>query len=187
MYYELEVKSHVRVPPTKFSADIKKSVLESLKERFENFVSKEMGAVVGVTEISDIGDGVIIPGDGAAYYATRFKILTFKPEMQEVIMGKISDITDFGAFLDMGALDGMVHIGQAMDDFVSFSKTNVLTGKESKKVLKTGDKCRARIIAVSFKESNNPKIGLTMRQNRLGNLIWIDEELKEEKKNIKEK
>ena len=187
MYYEIEVKSHVRVPPSKFSDDIKKSVLDSLKAGFEGKVGKELGAVVAVTDIVEIGDGVIIPGDGAAYYNTKFKILAFKPEMQEVILGKVSDITDFGAFLDMGALDGMVHIGQTMDDFVSFSKSNFLTGKETKKVLKTGDKCRARIIAISFKEANNPKIGLTMRQNRLGNFNWIEEEIKREEKVVKVK
>ncbi len=180
MYYEVEVKSHVRVPPNKFSKDTKESILASIKERYDGVVTKELGAVIGVTDVARIGEGVIIPGDGAAYYDTTFKLLTFKPEMQELVLGKISEITDFGAFMDMGALDGMIHISQTMDDFVSFSKSNVLTGKESKRNLKVGDKCRARIIAVSFKEAGNPKIGLTMRQSRLGNLQWIDEELKKE-------
>ncbi|HLC55031.1 MAG TPA: DNA-directed RNA polymerase [Candidatus Nanoarchaeia archaeon] len=181
MYYEVEVKSHVRVPPNKFSNDTKESILASIKERYDGIVTKELGAVIGITDITKIGEGVIIPGDGAAYYDTSFKVLTFKPEMQEMVLGKISEITDFGAFMDMGALDGMIHISQTMDDFVSFSKSNVLTGKESKRSLKANDKCRARIIAVSFKEAGNPKIGLTMRQPRLGNLQWVEEELKKEK------
>src|SRR3989344_9454204 len=155
MYYEVEVKSHIRVPPNKFSEDTKKSIMESIRDRFESFVSKELGAVLAVTYIVEIGDGIIIPGDGAAYYATKFKLLTFKPELQEMMLGKIRDITDFGAFIDMGALDGMIHVSQTMDDFVSFSKSNVLMGKESKRALKVGDRCRARIIAISFKEINN--------------------------------
>ena len=195
MYYEVEVQSHVRVSPNKFSEDTEKSIMASIRERYDGVVTKELGAVIGVTEVTKVGEGVIIPGDGAAYYDTTFKLLTFKPEMQEMILGRITDITDFGAFIDMGALDGMIHISQTMDDFVSFSKSNVLTGKESKRSLKVGDKCRARIIAVSFKEAGNPKLALTMRQSRLGNLAWIDEELKketavpekEEKKKGKEK
>ncbi|MBR9690813.1 DNA-directed RNA polymerase, partial [Candidatus Woesearchaeota archaeon] len=39
----------------------------------------------------------------------------------------------------------------------------------------------ARIIAVSYKEVDNPKIGLTMRQDSLGKLEWI-QELAEKKK-----
>lgn len=182
MYYEVEVRGHIRVPPSLFKEDLKECITKSINEKYEGLISKEFGAVIAVTEIVGIGEGVIIPGDGAAYYDTRFKILTFKPELQEVILGKVSDITDFGAFIDMGALDGMIHISQTMDDFVSFSKANVLTGKESKKVLKVGDKVRARIIAVSYKDLTNPKIGLTMRQPRLGAEHWIEEEVKKEEK-----
>lgn len=178
MFYELEVKSHIRLPPTKFGEDTKKAVLEQLKEQFENYTSQELGLVIGVVEIVSIGDGIIIAGDGAAYYETDFKLITFKPELQEIVLGKITDITDFGAFINIGIIDGMIHVSQTMDDYVSFSKSNVLTGKESKKSLKVGDRCRARIIAVSFKDIANPKIGLTMRQPALGAEQWIDDDLK---------
>ncbi len=182
MFYEIEVKSHIRVPPNKFNEDTKKAILETLNQDFEGYISKELGAVLAVSEISDIGEGVIISGDGAAYYETTFKVFTFKPELQEVILGKINDITDFGAFIDIGPLDGMIHVSQTMDDFVSFSKSNVLTGKESKKVLKVGDQCKARIIAVSYKDPKSPKIGLTMRQAFLGALPWLKQEKKKPKK-----
>ena len=59
-----------------------------------------------------------------------------------------------------------------MQNFVSFSKDKVLQGKESKNVLKIADKCRAKIIAVSYKDLSHPKIGLTMRQKNLGNVEW---------------
>ncbi len=78
----------------------------------------------------------------------------------------------------------MIHISQTMDDFVSFNKEKTLAGKESKKVLKIGDKCRARIIATSYKDPTNPKLGLTMRQTGLGKLEWIEEKL-EQKKTVK--
>ena len=185
MFYEIEVKGHVRVPPTSFKEDTKEAVLKRLNQEYENYVSKDLGIVVGVSEVGEIGEGVIVPGDGAAYYETTFKLITFRPELQEVVFGKITDITDFGAFIEIGPIDGMIHVSQTMDDFVSFSKSNVLTGKETKRVLKVGDQCKARIIAISYKEPTNPKIGLTMRQPSLGNLKWIEEDLK--KKDRQEK
>lgn len=187
MFYETQVKSHVRVSPTLFKTDTKKAIFQELTKKFENFVSPELGIVIGITEILDVREGIIVPGDGAAYYDTTYRILTFKPEMQEIILGNISDITEFGAFMDIGPIDGMIHVSQTMDDYVNFSKTNVLTGKETKKVLKVGDKCRARVVAISYKDITNPKIGLTMRQPMLGNLNWIKEELKKEKEVVKKK
>jgi len=182
MFYEAELKSHIRVPPTSFKEDVKKSVMGELNRKFENFVSKEVGVAIAVSEVLSIGDGIIIPGDGAAYYDTRFKLLVYKPELHEVVLGTVSEITDFGAFMNIGPLDGMIHISQTMDDFVNFSKSNVLTGKESKRTLKVSDHCRARIIAISFKDLNNPKLGLTMRQPGLGNVKWSEEDLKKSKK-----
>lgn len=182
MFYEIETETHVRVSPDFFNVDEKEAILKRLNEQFEGYISKDLGFVIGINEIKKVGDGVIIPGDGAAYYKTTFTLFTYKPELQEVILGRISDITDFGAFIDIGVSDGMIHIGQTMDDFVSFSKSNVLTGKESKKVLKIKDRCKARIIAVSFKEINNPKIGLTMRQAQLGALHWLEQEKKKKAK-----
>ena len=108
-------------------------------------------------------------------------------EGQEVALGIVRDIADFGVFITIGPLDGMIHISQTMDDYVSFSKDKVLVGTESKRTLKVGDLCRARIIAVSFKEANNPRIGLTMRQPFLGKLEWADEEpIKKPVKEVKE-
>tara|TARA_Y100000310_G_C20659274_1_gene803760 strand:+ start:695 stop:1276 length:582 start_codon:yes stop_codon:yes gene_type:complete len=185
MFYELEVRSHIRVPPTEFGDNTKNAILKSLNKEFENYVTKDLGAVVGVTEVINVGEGIIIPGDGAAYYDTLFKVVTFRPEINEIAMGKITEISEFGAFMAIGPIDGMIHISQTMNDFVSFSTSNALTGKESNKILKVGEICRAKIIAASYKDLSNPKIGLTMRQHRLGALKWIKEEITKEKKSKK--
>ena len=68
-----------------------------------------------------------------------------------------------------------------MDDFVSFSKSDTLSGKSSKRILKNGDLCLARIVAISHK-GNEPKIGLTMRQPGLGKIEWIKEDAIKRKK-----
>ena len=58
------------------------------------------------------------------------------------------------------------------------SKEKVLVGKETKRTLKINDICRARVIAVSYKDVANPKLGLTMRQIGLGKQEWYEEEKK---------
>ncbi|MBU1705003.1 MAG: DNA-directed RNA polymerase [Nanoarchaeota archaeon] len=184
MFYKIELQDHIRVPPDLFDLDIEEAVLKRIKRKFDGFISKELGVVIDVSEVNRIGEGVIIPGDGASYYDVGFSALTFRPELQEVVVGKIKDIADFGAFITLGPIEGMIHISQTMDDFVSFSKDKVLSGKESKKTLRVNDTCRARLIAVSYKDVSNPKLGLTMRQPGLGRVDWIEDEFagkKEEK------
>lgn len=175
MFYKTQIEDHIRVSPELFEKSLKEAILEQIKTEYTGYISKDFGIVIDVSDIVELDEGVIIPGDGAPYYNVKFNILTFKPEMQEVIPGQIKDIVDFGAFITMGPIEGMIHVSQTMDDFVSFSKDKTLLGKESKKVLKIGDKCRARIIAISYKDVTNPKLGLTMRQENLGKIEWIEE------------
>ena len=176
MFYKVEVKDHVRVPPRFFAFEVNEAVLKAVKQKYEGLIDQNLGVVIDVANVKEIGEGIIIPGDGASYYDTTFELLTFQPEMQEVCTGKIKDIADFGAFITLGPIDGMIHISQTMDDFVSFAKDKTLSGRDSKKALRVTDSCRARVIAVSFKDVTNPKIGLTMRQPGLGKLEWIEAE-----------
>jgi DNA-directed RNA polymerase subunit E' len=175
MFYEVLVTDHVRVEPNKFGMDTDEAVRAQLEESFSGFQDKDIGTVVAVLDVSEVKEGIIIPGDGAAYYESTFKLIVFKPELQELVYGTIEEITNFGAFISMGPIRGMIHISQTMDDFVSFSDTGVLTGKDGKKNLVQGDKCIARIVAISYK-GEEPKIGLTMRQPGLGKLDWVKAE-----------
>ena len=175
MFYKVKVRDYIRVPPNMFNVGKNEAILSNVKSTYKTYISKDVGFIVAVIGVSSVKEGIIVPGDGAAYYDTEFELLTFKPEMNELVYGKVRDITDFGAFLDLGGAEGMVHISQSMEDFVSFSKEKVLQGKKSSQSLKVGDKCKARIIAISYKDINNPKIGLTMRQEGLGKIEWLDE------------
>jgi DNA-directed RNA polymerase subunit E' len=175
MFYLTEVEDYIRVEPKLFGLPTVEAIEKQLTDIYSEYYEEELGRVVTVIEILNVGEGVIIPGDGAAYYNTRFKVLAWKPELQELVFGEISEITNFGAFINMGVMKGMIHIGQTMDDYVSFSKSNTLTGKASKRSLKTGDLCLARIVAISHR-GDEPKIGLTMRQPGLGKIEWIKED-----------
>jgi DNA-directed RNA polymerase subunit E' len=172
MFYKVEIKDHIRVPPMYFGDQLEEAVGKSIRQKYEGLIDPTMGIVIDVADVTTVGEGTIIAGDGASYFETVFNIIVFKPELQEIVVGRIKDITDFGAFITLGPIEGMIHISQTMDDFVSFSKEKVLTGRDSKHVIKVGDVCRARVVAVSFKEVTNPKIGLTMRQSGLGKPEW---------------
>jgi len=183
MFYEALVTDYVRVEPSKFGMNTDEAVRAQLEESYSGFQDKDIGTVVAVLDVTEVNEGIIIPGDGAAYYKSTFKLIIFKPELQELVYGTIEEITNFGAFINLGAIRGMIHISQTMDDFVSFSDTGVLTGKDGKKVLAQGDKCMARIVAISYK-GEEPKIGLTMRQPGLGKLDWIKAESDKSEKKV---
>lgn len=185
MFYEVLVTDHIRVEPNKFGMDTDDAVRTQLEESYASFQDKDIGTVVAVLDVLEVKEGIIIPGDGAAYYESTFKLIVFRPELQEIVYGTIEEITNFGAFIDLGVIRGMIHISQTMDDFVSFSDSGVLSGKNGKKNLVQSDKCIARIVAISYK-GEEPKIGLTMRQPGLGKIDWIKAEKENAENQLKQ-
>lgn len=190
MYAMVKVEDTVRVIPEKFGEDLDKVVEEIVQKTFEGTMRKNHGIIVVANNINAVGDGQVIHGDGAMYQKVEFDALVFKPQLQEVVDAVVCEIVEFGAFCHIGPLDALIHMSQIMNDYVEVDSENeIITGKEKKQVLKTGDSVRARVVAVSLNElsARESKIGLTMRQPALGAHEWLKEPKEEKKKEDKKK
>lgn len=184
MYLVSKIEDTVRIPPSRFEDPLENVAVEILNESYVGKIDKKLGLMVTVNEIEELGTGKVIMGDGAAYHDVLFTALFFKPELHEIVEGEVIEITEFGAFIRIGPMDGLVHVSQVTDDYINYDgKRGALIGKESKKSLEEGNKVRARIVALSLKgkSSKETKIGLTMRQPGLGRMEWIDEEKNKKK------
>jgi len=180
MFSLITVEDIVRIPPEKFNQALESVTYEELKARYEGIIRKEYGFVVAVVDMRVSPVGKIIPGDGATYHTVSFILLSYLPEVQEVVEGEVVEVEDFGAFVRVGPIDALLHVSQVIDDFVSYDeRQGALLAKESGRVLKQGDIIRTRITVVSFtKGEASGKVGLTMRQPFLGKLEWIEQDLK---------
>ncbi len=190
MYYISKIEDTVRIPPSRFEENREDVAIETLNEKYNGVLDNELGLLVSVTSIDELGQGKLIMGDGAAFHKVIFNAIFYKPEQQEIIEGEVIEIAEFGAFVRMGPMDGLVHVSQVTNDYISYdNKNGALRAKESNKVLEEGDQVRARIVALSIKGKSikNSRIGLTMRQNDLGKLEWIEEQKRKEKNKAKKK
>jgi DNA-directed RNA polymerase subunit E' len=179
VFYKTKIVDKVRVPPKKLGGNLKESLLEICREDFEGRIKDEYGVIIAITGIGKIGDGHVIPGDGAAYYESEIEMLTYKPHIQEVVRGTITEVTEFGAFVRIGPIEGLIHVSQLMDDYINYdSKLPGFVGKKTDKKIVVDDNILARIVTISLKgDVSSSKIGLTMRQPFLGKPEWerIDE------------
>jgi len=177
MYKKMKLKGVARIEPDHLGEPLEAAVDRSLRDKYEAVVDKYLGTIVAVLGSDNIGEGHILAGDGSVYYEVDFDALVFKPEMQEIVEGEVVEIVKFGAFLSIGPFDGLLHVSQITNEYISYDEKNArLVSKESSKSLGEGDRVRARVIAVSLneKEPRESKIGLTMRQTGLGRLEWLE-------------
>ena len=171
MYYMTKIEDTVRIPPYRFDDPLEEVAIQTLNDTYNGRLDKKLGLLICVNEIEEIGEGRLIMGDGASYHNVVFNAIFFKPEQQEVIDGEVIEIAEFGAFVRIGPMDGLVHVSQVTDDYINYDS-------------KRGALVRTRIVAISLKDNStkNTKIGLTMRQNNLGRFEWIEEAKNKNKK-----
>ena len=175
MFRVYTIADTVRVDPAFFELELPEAITRILRDRYERRVDPDLGIILSVWNPRDISEGRIIPGDGASHHKVVFDVLTYTPEPNEIVEGEVNEIVEFGAFVRIGPLDGLVHLSQITNDFLTFDKKiPAFMGKESKKMLKKGDLVLAKISVVSMKGSlADTKIGLTMRPEGLGKEEWL--------------
>jgi DNA-directed RNA polymerase subunit E' len=182
MYKRVRLKDTVEVPPEQL-ADVTPALVKGLlQDKLEGRMDEDVGSVVSVVEVHDIGDGAVLPNRPGVYYEAEFDALTFDPQMQEVVDGEVVEVVNFGAFVGIGPVDGLLHVSQISDEYLAHDEENQqLASRESNRTLGVGDAVRARIVTKSIDERNprDSKIGLTAKQVGLGKLGWLDEERKE--------
>lgn len=184
VYSIVTVRDIVRIPPREFGDPIDQAALTHLRKSSENVLDRDVGLMIAVIGIDEIGQGRLMPGDGATYHQVTYRVLVFKPLRGELVEGNVVELMDFGAFIRMGPLDGLCHVSQICDDFITQdTKGSALMGKETGRILSEGDYVRARITSISFESGNRSgKLGLTMRQPFLGKVgpdtSWVEEDVR---------
>lgn len=179
----MTLEDKVRVPPDRLGEDLNTVILSVLQEQLEGSIDKEVGIFIAVNKVLDVGEGDLIPGDGAVYYDVTFEALVLRLALQEVIEGEVVETTSFGAFVSLGPIDAMLHVSQISDDFINYDEKNGrLVCQESRRQIGVGDGLRARVVSLSLseREPRESKIGLTMRQAGLGTEVWLKEEFEKE-------
>ena len=177
--YTLTAKCEI--PPFLFDQPKEVSARIILSEDYEGIITRDYGFIIAIVEVIDVGPGIIIPGNANTFHEVEFSILSFKPMISEVVEGEVVEIVDFGSFIRLGPLDGLVHVSQICDDYISYEQVgNRFIGKETGKILEVNDEVRAKIIAVSLGTGRSGKLGLTMRQKFLGKPEWIEADIEDE-------
>ncbi len=187
MYKILSIKDVINLEPKFLSSNIENSILNYLKEKYEGFISKETGIILKILKIVKRSEGTVLPLTAKIQYEVIFEALSYVPETNEIVFGKIIDANKNFAVARFDCFDGLIHISQIMDDYITFNeKAKMFSGKNTKRNLKVGDEIIAKIISISY-EGQSLKIGLTMRQPGLGNIQWIEEEKRKAKAKSQEK
>ncbi|KAI9439699.1 RNA polymerase Rpb7, partial [Lactarius indigo] len=99
-----ELTHTIVLHPSYFGPHMQQYLRSKLYSDIEGTYSSQFGFIVAIVSISDIGKGMVIPGNGQAGFITRYRAIVFKPFKGEVVDGVVHDITRMGIFAEVGVL-----------------------------------------------------------------------------------
>lgn len=176
MYKLYEVDDNFELSPSEFGEDLNKVATDELERKYVGMIDPDMGLILAIYKIDSISDGEIYAGDASTHHKVSFIAVTYKPEVNEINKGYITELLEFGAFAKIGPIDGLIHVSQITDDFISFDKkVNYFVSKNSNKTLKKDDVVYTKISTISLKKGiKDSRIALTMKPYGLGKLEWAE-------------
>ncbi len=175
MYKTYLIRDTFKMFPDNFGKEISEVAERTLQDKYEGEYDKDMGIVIAVYNVRNVSDGQIYPGDPSTHHDVEFDALIYMPKVEEIVVGEVTELMEFGAFVRIGPIDGLVHVSQITDDFMSLDKkTSTFVSKRGGKSLKKGDTVYAKVSTVSMKSKNmrESRIALTMRPEGLGKPEW---------------
>jgi DNA-directed RNA polymerase subunit E' len=179
MYKRVSLIDTVEVPPEALGDVTPELVKQLLQDKLEGRMDEGVGSVISVVAVNDVGEGAVLPNRPGVYYEVEFDAVTFDPQMQEVVDGTVVEVVEFGAFVGIGPIDGLLHVSQISDEYLSYDGENQqLASRDSDRTLTVEDAVRSRIVTKSIDERNprESKIGLTAKQPGLGKHGWLAED-----------
>jgi len=105
MFVISKMNSIVRIEPKHFNRELPDALSDVLNAKLANKVLKDVGLVISLFDIIEIGESHVIAGDGASHTKVTFRVLVFRPFIEEVLTGRIKSSTKEGVTLNLGFFD----------------------------------------------------------------------------------
>ena len=125
MFILTKMQSVIRLEPRQFDRDLNEALSDRLNDKMANKVIKDVGLVISLWDIEDIGKSYIFPGgEGSTHTKVTFRLLVFRPFMEEVLVGKIRCCTKEGVHVSLGFFDDIILPSEALQHPHRFDETD---------------------------------------------------------------
>lgn len=105
------IADSIRIPPPLLSQPTLTSVQTEIEKRYPNKIIIDVGLILcPYGPPLEIGDGVLVPGDGGAHHQVLFQCVVFRPFVEEVLVGTVSECNEEGLSVSIGGFFDQVFI-----------------------------------------------------------------------------
>jgi DNA-directed RNA polymerase III subunit RPC8 len=103
MFVLTDILDKIRIPPGLLGVGTVQAIHNEIDQKFPNRVLMDVGLVVcRYGNVSKVGHGVCIAGDGGSHHECAFRLVVFRPFVEEVCLGRILRSTAQGIQVSTG-------------------------------------------------------------------------------------
>ncbi len=158
MFYLLDVQAKTSLSPEQLdpNKNADELLLKTLRQSLEGVVLEDIGLVVAVISCRVKGEGLIPPRSPDIFFNTEIELVCFRPLEGEILEGEIVNVTETGAFVNIGSLDGFWPRNRISNKRLRFNvKRGTLEDRDSEVVVKRKDKVRVEVNTVEIRTPNS--------------------------------
>lgn len=178
MFVLTTVADTIRIPPQMFVHTTLTGVHSEIEAKYPNRVIMDVGLVIcRYGDALEVGDGVLVAGDGAAHHEVVFRLIIFRPFVEEVLVGTVKESTEEGIHVSLGFFENIFIPGARMQRPSHFDNESGLwvwtpsfgdgdnddaagDGEEEHFELEIGAKIRFKVKAINFTRVTNTVKGV---------------------------
>lgn len=99
------------IPPQLLAQPTLTSVQTEIEKRYPNKIIVDVGLIIcPYGPPLEVGDGILVPGDGGAHHQVVFQCVVFRPFVEEVLIGTVKDSHEGGITVSVGGFFDHVFI-----------------------------------------------------------------------------
>jgi len=105
------IADSIRIPPPLLSQPTLTSIQTEIEKRYPSKIIIDVGLIIcPYGPPLEVGDGVLVPGDGGAHHQVLFQCVVFRPFVEEVLIGTVSECNEEGLSVNVGGFFDQVFI-----------------------------------------------------------------------------
>lgn len=160
MYKLAELHHMVRIPPWLFGVQLNDAIISEINKKLSNRVVLKVGLCIVLYDITSLEDSFIFPGDGGSHTRVSFRVLTFRPFIEEVIEGTVKASNAEGIQVSLGFFDDVYIRSDNMMSSSHYDETEKtwvwdyeVEGEIHAMFIDIGERIRFKVVAEQFTDT----------------------------------
>jgi len=133
----------------------------------EGTCSGKFGYIICVLTVTDVGAGIVLPGNGQAEFIARYRAIVFKPFKGEVLEGVVGEVNKMGFFAEVGPLNVFVSNHLIGTDFKFDPNSTPPAWTSTDQLIEKNSHVRMKIVGTRVDATEIFAIG-TIKEDHLG-------------------